>query len=390
MNIEARFRGAGPADRDLRPIVPVPRNNLPGAAIAMFAVILAVALFLYLNGRRNAAARASQQPEVIESAAFAAPPPLVLPQLQPAPQIVTLAPAPPLMNTPASQSSPARSAPPLLTNGGPFSAPSGTAPSFYPPAAISPFPPPPPLPPPASPGLTEPALLDDSAAGTTQPAQDEGATGPTSRLSSAPSPASRLNGAPVRATKLSNRASVMPTGTIIQAVLETPIDTSRTGFVRAIVSQDARGFNGRRVLVPRGSRLIGEFRADMRPGAKRVLVNWNRLVRADGVVIQLDSPAADPQGGPGIPATVHGSSLGRIIGSAFQSALYFGSSLLGGRMGTTVVISSPTGSAAGAMAQAFTPGMEQAPRLTVREGTLVNVFVAHDLDFSSGSSGRQQ
>jgi type IV secretion system protein VirB10 len=182
----------------------------------------------------------------------------------------------------------------------------------------------------------------------------------------------------------------MPTGTIIHAVLETPIDTSRTGFVRAIVSQDARGFDGRRVLVPRGSRLIGEFRADIRPGAKRVLVNWNRLVRPDGVVIQLDSPAADPLGGPGIPATVHGPSLGRIIGSAFQSALYFGSSVLGGRLGTTVVIASPTGSAGAGVAQVFTPGMEQAPRLTVREGTLVNVFVAHDLDFSSGPSGRQQ
>jgi len=119
-----------------------------------------------------------------------------------------------------------------------------------------------------------------------------------------------------------------------------------------------------------------------------VLVNWNRLIRPDGVVIQLDSPAADPLGGPGVPATVHGSVLGSFISSAFQSALYVGQTLLG-RNSTTVVIGSQGGADGNLAAlQVLNPTADRPRRLTVKQGALVNVFVAHDLDFSSGS-GRQ-
>src|SRR5690606_30718959 len=47
-------------------------------------------------------------------------------------------------------------------------------------------------------------------------------------------------------------------GTMIPAVLETAINTDVPGYVRAVVSDDVRSFDGTRLLVPRSSRLIGQ------------------------------------------------------------------------------------------------------------------------------------
>jgi len=395
MNIETKFRGAGPIDRDLGPIVPLPRNGLSGIGVAVIAAILAVLLFLYLNGRRDEAKRTSQQPQALDGAVFAPPPPLVLPPNQSPLQVINVTPAPSPLNGPAINASGRNGAvvisAPAVPNGNPIIAPPTPMPmpniySGLPPATPQYPSEAPPVP--ASSGLTEPALVGDSVG---EFDQGDGAEGPGDAPSqaSAQAASSRSKAGAVRPTVLANRASVMPTGTMIPAVLETPIDTSRPGFVRAIVSQDARGFNGRRVLVPRGSRLIGEFQSDPRAGSKRVLVTWTELVRPDGVVMKLDSPAADPLGGPGVPGTVHGFFLARFFSSAFQSALYVGQTLLG-RAGTTVVIGAPTGAATGAAAQVLAPSIERPPRITVRQGTLVNVFVARDLDFSSGSSRRRQ
>ena len=63
------------------------------------------------------------------------------------------------------------------------------------------------------------------------------------------------------ATKLAEPASTVVQGTLIPAVLETAIDTDVPGYVRAVVSQDVRSFDGSKVLIPRSSRLIGEYKA---------------------------------------------------------------------------------------------------------------------------------
>ena len=51
-----------------------------------------------------------------------------------------------------------------------------------------------------------------------------------------------------------------------------------------------------------GSRLFGEYQADVALGQNRIGISWQRLTRPDGVQIALESPAADPQGRPLIGA----------------------------------------------------------------------------------------
>jgi type IV secretion system protein VirB10 len=178
----------------------------------------------------------------------------------------------------------------------------------------------------------------------------------------------------------------MPVGTLIQAVLETPIDTFKPGLARAIVSRDARGFNGNQVLVPRGSRLTGQYLADARSGQNRVLINWTQLIRPDGSVIRLDSPAADGLGGAGVEGRADGSALGRFASGVLRTALAVGTSWTGWSGRAPVILGVPGAQLPGVSRPGGTGGRNQ--RIRVKQGTAFNVFVAHNLDFSDVAPSR--
>ncbi|MDL2351288.1 MAG: TrbI/VirB10 family protein [Pseudomonadota bacterium] len=194
------------------------------------------------------------------------------------------------------------------------------------------------------------------------------------------SAAVRTPGGRVLATRLANPSLTVQQGTVIQAVLETALDSNRPGFVRAIVSRDVRSFDGSRVLIPRGSRLFGEYKSDLGQGQSRVLVQWQKLTRPDGVQIALDSPAADPLGRAGIGGKVNTHFFARFASALLQSTLDIGVGLATRSAGGgTVVLGLP-----GSTQNLVQPNQENLkPTVTVKQGTSVSVFVAHDLDFST-------
>jgi type IV secretion system protein VirB10 len=185
----------------------------------------------------------------------------------------------------------------------------------------------------------------------------------------------------VTAGRLANPSLTVPQGVIITAVLETAMDSTRPGAVRAIVSRDVRSFDGSRVLIPRGSRLYGEYNADMSAGQKRALVRWQRLTRPDAVIIDLDSPSADPLGRAGISGKVNTHFFERFGGAILQSILDIGVGVATRSVTDDTVIVGLPGSTQQITAQ---PQLTQIqPTLRVRQGTSVSVFVARDLDFST-------
>lgn len=187
-------------------------------------------------------------------------------------------------------------------------------------------------------------------------------------------------GAPARATLIRNRPMLIAQGEIVSATLETPVNSDRPGLIRAIVARDVRSFDGSRVLIPRGSRLIGEFRAEQQQGRRRILATWGRLIRPDGVAIRLDSPVADSIGGTGIPGRVDNHFLARFANAALQTALQIGVNLAN-RNGSNVIIGN-TGQMSGVLGQTIIPNADAPPTILVHAGATVSVFVARDLDFS--------
>jgi type IV secretion system protein VirB10 len=198
--------------------------------------------------------------------------------------------------------------------------------------------------------------------------------------------AGAASGGRVYTNRLGAHATTVAQGTLIPAVLETALDSTRPGFVRAMVSRDVPSFDGSQILIPRGTRLFGEYRADLGPGQNRAFVQWTRLVRPDGVAMTLDSPAADALGRAGIQGRVDNHFLERFGSAVLQSTLNFGVALAGRSVGDTSVIVALPGSAQGSGTSATSSQVQ--PTLRVEAGASVTVFVARDLSFPPARARR--
>src|SRR5690606_11696056 len=185
-----------------------------------------------------------------------------------------------------------------------------------------------------------------------------------------------VGGAPAQARSDIDPKTTVTQGTMIPAVLETAIDTDVPGYVRAVVSQDVRSFDGTRVLVPRSSRLIGQYQSGMQGGQKRAYVIWTRLIRPDGVSVNLASPATGFDGSTGLEGKVNSHFFQRF-GSAMLLSVIGGLSAIG-TGGAGLVL----GGGQSAAAAAVTQGNNIGPTVRVRQGEPIRVFTARDLDFS--------
>lgn len=128
--------------------------------------------------------------------------------------------------------------------------------------------------------------------------------------------------------------ALVPQGTTIRGVLETAINSDLAGMVRAQTLEDVWSFDGRRVLIPRGTRLIGEYRAGVARGQTRIFIVWSRMLRADGVSVQLGSIGTDALGRSGMPGEVDNKYLERF-GSAILLSLVGGASQFIAGLGQT-------------------------------------------------------
>jgi type IV secretion system protein VirB10 len=187
----------------------------------------------------------------------------------------------------------------------------------------------------------------------------------------------------IRATVLRNPSTLVAQGTVIGAVLETPVDSTRGGPVRALTLEDARGFDGVRVLIPKGSRLLGESSGDVHSGQSRVLITWTRLIRPDGVTIRIGSPASDSLGGAGISGHVNNHTFAKISNAVLQTALIAGAEVAARPSGGGVFVGLPSQVVTTTGQTFLVPGSDlNHPTITVRAGAPIMVFVAHDLDFA--------
>ncbi|MBV1692262.1 type VI secretion protein [Novosphingobium sp. G106] len=178
------------------------------------------------------------------------------------------------------------------------------------------------------------------------------------------------------ATAMINPKTTVTQGTLIPAILETAIDTDVPGYVRAIVSADVRSFDGSRVLVPRSSRLIGQYKSGLQAGQKRAYVIWTRLIRPDGVSVNIASPAVTFSGETGLAGKVNSHFFARF-GSAMLLSVIGGLSAIGGNAGVII-----GGSGQSAAAAAVGQSGQIGPTVRVRQGEPIRVFTAKDLDFS--------
>jgi type IV secretion system protein VirB10 len=208
--------------------------------------------------------------------------------------------------------------------------------------------------------------------------------------------ASSIGDRGAKAKKIERIDALVPEGTLIPGILETAIVSDLPGQVRAIVSQDVYSFDGRRILIPTGTRLIGEYQSEITRGQTRIFVVWTRMLRDDGVSVRLNSIGADSLGRAGLTGRVDKKFRERFGAAILLSIVGAGASYLTGYGSEAAAGDSDDAQnaeelARETLAQTFSDMANQAlgdslripPTISVSQGERIFVFVRQDLDFSA-------
>lgn len=189
----------------------------------------------------------------------------------------------------------------------------------------------------------------------------------------------------VSAERLSGLASpsILQAGSVIPAALITGIRSDLPGLVTAQVTQNVYDSpTGRILLIPQGSRLIGDYDADIAFGQSRVLLAWNRLILPDGRSMMLErQPASDPSGFAGLQDGTNYHWGGVLKAALISTLLGVGSELGSGNDGdlTRAVRRGTQDSINRAGEQIVSRELNVRPTLTIRPGFPVRVLVTRDL-----------
>lgn len=199
----------------------------------------------------------------------------------------------------------------------------------------------------------------------------------------------------VVARRLPDPDTLLLRGTYIRCVLGTRVITDVDGFAACTVSEPVYSGNGRRLLLPVGTRVLGRYRSgDLRH--ERLAMVWDRITTPAGIDVDLPSPGVDGLGsaGHGGHYTAH---WGQRIGAAlFISLLGDAFKYAGERHGPTSqtrypgsgeVVQEPFRSDTARTLQRLADQSVQAaaerrPTLTIAQGTRLNIYVAQDVDFA--------
>lgn len=176
-------------------------------------------------------------------------------------------------------------------------------------------------------------------------------------------------------------------GWLIPATLLTAINSELQGSVLAQVSENVYdSATGQHLLIPQGSKLLGQYSANIIYGQNRLLVAWNRIIFPDGATLTLDNMSGHSMDG----------SVGfeDIVDNHYFKI--FGSALLMSTITAGITISSESENQykettrdkimAAAIQQLGQVGIEMirknmniAPTLHIRSGYKFNVFVTKDI-----------
>lgn len=312
------------------------------------ACVLGVATFMALSSARQA--RQQPAPQV---AAVPAPKPAPAPVVAPPPAPIVVQAAPQPMTAPPAPDASAH-APAMVVD---FSQAPGAA---------------------ASVTATPTGIVGDKTA-----ASDD-------KLSADERFSARVNGSSVdvaHSSRLRDLTHTAPQGTVIPAILETAINSDLPGFVRAVVSRDVRGFDGTQVLIPRGSKLVGQYRSGVALSQTRAFVVWSRVLTPDGVSIDIGSPGTDQLGRGGLEGETDTHFFERFGSAILLSVLGAGLNALSdlNNNNNTAIVIGSTQQASQVAAIALQKQIDIPVTIKVAQGTPLQVFVTRDLDFSGTS-----
>ncbi len=176
---------------------------------------------------------------------------------------------------------------------------------------------------------------------------------------------------------------ILQAGSVIPAALITGIRSDLPGQITAQVTQNVYDSpTGALLLIPQGSRLIGEYDAGVTFGQRRVLLVWNRLILPNGRSIVLERQrGADVSGYAGLEDGVDYHWWDLMKAAGLSTLLAVGAELVTSDEDRLVraIRDGAQDTVNQAGQQIVQRQLQVAPTLTIRPGFHVRVIVARDL-----------
>lgn len=177
-------------------------------------------------------------------------------------------------------------------------------------------------------------------------------------------------------------------GTIIPGLLLTGINSDLPGQILGQVSQNVfNTVDGSAVLIPQGTKVLGQYDSKIVYGQERVLVVWTRLIFPNGKSISLEGmPGVDLSGYAGLSDEVNNHYLKLLGGVVFSSLLGAAAQVAQGPTYNTIDPQYSQLAVQGVARNANEAGQEITrrnlniqPTLEIRPGFRFNVFVHKDM-----------
>jgi type IV secretion system protein TrbI len=189
---------------------------------------------------------------------------------------------------------------------------------------------------------------------------------------------------PGAANAAAGKTYVLFEGTILETVLVNRLEGQFSGPIECLLSTDVYSNDRQHLLIPAGSKLLGETKKVEAFGQTRLAVAFHRILMPDGYSVSLDGfKGLNQIGDTGLRDQVNNHYL-RIFGVS----LAVGAIGAVGEAGTGSALTSSgsdlmrqgfAGSVAQSSAQILDQFLNVPPTITIREGHRVKVYLAGDL-----------
>lgn len=177
---------------------------------------------------------------------------------------------------------------------------------------------------------------------------------------------------------------VVQAGAVIAAAMITGLRSDLPGQVTAQVTEHVYdGPTGTTLLIPQGSRLIGQYDAQVAFGQSRALLVWNRIIFPNGRSIVLErQPGADGAGFAGLQDGTD-NHWGQIMQAALVSTLLSVGTEVGSGDDDSELLRAIRRGSSDSISQTGRQlvgrSLDVQPTLTIRPGFPVRVIVTRDL-----------
>ncbi len=211
-------------------------------------------------------------------------------------------------------------------------------------------------------------------------------TTPSATLASNAAPVAVTNPPPFAAPEAASQVPqhILFEGTILEAVLTNRLAGAFSGPVNCMVTTNVYSHNHNLLLIPQGSRVLGEAKRVAEQQQQRLAVSFHRLIMPDGFSVNLDQfSGLSQEGATGLKDKTNNHYL-EVFGTSIALGVMSGFSQFGtGSALTSSGFDSYRQGVAGQLAQnsstVLSRQLNRLPDITIREGQRIKIILTKDL-----------